>query len=330
MLFADKENLKTLVAQELLEVRAKEMKFYARNLSMVGTHAALLAGFAFTILSQYQFKIADQGFLSYQQQVDLGMWPDPSTRPSLEEQAVMRGVVSWPWHVWCNQFGQLVHLLCTTLGMTLQLWTVYTCVVTNILGLHLALRGPEGSVDRAVRHMATQNQFALRKFVWGLLLFIVSIIFYSLTEYQFYVSFIISSSVMLVTTRMVKHLRGLVSTFYVPKDGTVTGQWEINDGKAKATQPGRGRANTATAADGSPAVGIFTMGEMLARVGSSRRSMRIGGGAKAPAKPPSRMAMHLGAIKARVQGRAQGTGTRWRASLQALGPTGMIADQEAR
>ena len=44
MIFADKENLKTKVAQELLSVREKEMRFYARNLNMVGTHAALLAG----------------------------------------------------------------------------------------------------------------------------------------------------------------------------------------------------------------------------------------------------------------------------------------------
>ena len=56
MIYADKENLKTSVAVEVLRVREKEMKFYTRNLSMVGTHAALLAGFAFTIPSQHEFK----------------------------------------------------------------------------------------------------------------------------------------------------------------------------------------------------------------------------------------------------------------------------------
>ena len=63
-LAADKENLKTQVAQQLLDVREKEMTFYAKNLSMVGTHAALLAGFAFTILSQYKFKAPEGGVIS--------------------------------------------------------------------------------------------------------------------------------------------------------------------------------------------------------------------------------------------------------------------------
>ena len=40
MLYADKENLKTEVAVELLRVREKEMTFYANNLSMVGTQSA--------------------------------------------------------------------------------------------------------------------------------------------------------------------------------------------------------------------------------------------------------------------------------------------------
>lgn len=69
----------------------------------------------------------------------------------------------------------------TTLGMCVQLWTVCTCVFTNILGLHLALRGPEGSVDRAVRHMAQQNRMVLKKFTIGLLLFLLSVIFFSLS-----------------------------------------------------------------------------------------------------------------------------------------------------
>ena len=53
--------------------------FYMRNLSMLGTHAALLAGFAFTILSQHEFKTPPQGFLSYEDEVWLQMWPDNST-----------------------------------------------------------------------------------------------------------------------------------------------------------------------------------------------------------------------------------------------------------
>ena len=184
MIYADKENLKTQVAKDLLAVREREMDFYARNLSMVGTHAALLAGFAFTILSQHQFVTPEQGFIDYDSEYWLKLWPENITYIDDFDRSIRKGILSWPWNVVLQQLFQLIHLLATTMGIMLHLWTVYTTVVTNILGLHLALRGPEGSVDRAVRHMAQQNQFALRKFMIGLVLFILSVLFFALSEYQ--------------------------------------------------------------------------------------------------------------------------------------------------
>ena len=79
-------------------------------------------------------------------------------------------------------------MILTTIGMSIQLWTLYTCVLTNILGLSLALRGPEGSVDRAVRHMAEQNQLVMNRFGYGVIIFFVSIMLFSLMEYEIYVS----------------------------------------------------------------------------------------------------------------------------------------------
>jgi hypothetical protein len=109
MIYADKENLKTQVAKDLLLVRERELDFYARNLSMVGTHAALLAGFAFTILSQHQFMYPEQGFLSYETEVSLGMWPgNASTLYLTEMEKSMRtGLTTWPWNVAFQQFFQL-------------------------------------------------------------------------------------------------------------------------------------------------------------------------------------------------------------------------------
>ena len=77
------------------------------------------------------------------------------------------GMSGWTWDTWLHQFGQLLNLTCTTYAMALQLWTLTRCVLTNILGLGLALRGPEGSMDRAVRHMARENSLALNQFAYG-------------------------------------------------------------------------------------------------------------------------------------------------------------------
>ena len=155
---ADKEDLKTQLAKDLCAVREKEMAFYARNLSMVGTHAALLAGFAFTILSQYKFKEPMEGYLDYETEEALGMWKNNRAQfmfPQHSESQVRsfkKGFSAWTWNTWFQQIFQILHLLFTSLGMTLTLWTLYTSVITNILGVHLALRGPEGSIDKAVRH----------------------------------------------------------------------------------------------------------------------------------------------------------------------------------
>ena len=108
MIYADKENLRTQVAKDLLLVRERELDFYARNLSMVGTHAALLAGFAFTILSQHQFMNPTAGFLSFETEVALGMWPGNSSIYLTEmDMAVRTGLFTWPWNVAFQQFFQL-------------------------------------------------------------------------------------------------------------------------------------------------------------------------------------------------------------------------------
>ena len=154
MLYADKKHLETETARDVLRVREKEMRYYARNLSMLAAQSALLAGFAFTILSQYTFKFPYQGVLSCARRRALMMSLDERCDPLRGGNPELPGMSGWTWDTWLHQFGQLLNLTCTTYAMALQLWTLTRCVLTNILGLGLALRGPEGSMDRAVRHMA--------------------------------------------------------------------------------------------------------------------------------------------------------------------------------
>ena len=298
MIAADKDNLVTTLAQELLQVREKEMRFYMRNLKMVGTHAALLAGFAFTILSQYDFKVPDQGFLRYEWEYELGMWPENSTYISEAEKRALVGFPEWPWHVWVQQLSQLAHLLFTTAGMVLQLWTVYTCVVTNILGLHLALRGPEGSVDRAVRHMAQQNQFALKKFIFGLVLFIGSVLFFSLSEYHPFVSIFVCIIILTLSSKMYQHIRGLVATFYIKQDDTITGQWNLREGEGESSEASFRRASSRNRRSADIArvskVRLSCMGDMLASSGrrmafrSTSRSRGLSRGARVGDLSPPR------------------------------------------
>ena len=156
MLYADKQNLKTEIAVELLRVREKEINFYSGNLTMVGTQSALLAGFAFAILAQKNFTLPAGGFWPAEWREALGMSQIDPDQYGWSAESVEQGFHGWTWEIIVIQLCQCAHLISITIAMSLQLWTLYTCVLTNILGLSLALRGPEGSVDRAVRHLAEQ------------------------------------------------------------------------------------------------------------------------------------------------------------------------------
>ena len=323
-----------MLAKDLLLVRERELRFYARNLSMVGTHAALLAGFAFTILSQYTFKSPSQGYLPFSVELDLRMWDRNQTEflqfpgLTLEQITDLRpGMAGWSWTTWLQQVFQILHLLFTSLGMTLTLWTLYTCVITNILGVHLALRGPEGSVDRAVRHMAQQNQFALRKFVWGLVLFILSVIFFSLSEYHFFVSSVICIAVCLMTWRIYNHIKKLAVIFHLPSDDTITGQWDI-DNETPAKRPA-GRyslrrspsISSVKMRDAKEDLGVLAMGDMLAGKYTSFRRPH------GPHKNAARL--RFDAIRERWKAGKRRGGSAW-ASLHGWAARGaMIQDEVA-
>lgn len=310
MIYADKENLKTQVSKDLLVIREREMDFYARNLSMVGTHAALLAGFAFSILTGHEFKTPDEGFLSFETEKSLGMWLPNASRPFGDERT---GMGSWTWNTAVQQILQLAHLIFTTLGIMLHLWTVYTTVVTNILGLHLALRGPEGSVDRAVRHMAQQNQFALRKFMLGLILFILSVLFYAISEFHVFISIWICMAILGMCWLIYQHIRELVGRFFLPQESMVTGQWFDADTRSQAAMGAAARAAAAAALDAvrtQRRVSIDAMSNMVAFTPDTPNGKRPSDDRKetprslAPASAKSGSGELVSALRTRMKGQS--------------------------
>ena len=299
MLYADKKHLETETARDVLRVREKEMRYYARNLSMLATQSALLAGFAFTILSQYTFKFPYQGVLSCARRADLMMSLDERCDPLRGGNPELPGMSGWTWDTWLHQFGQLLNLTCTTYAMALQLWTLTRCVLTNILGLGLALRGPEGSMDRAVRHMArrerrsrstssptvrrrrlppchrrrrpTTHHLTRRAIPAGIKIFFGAIIISSLNDYAIYVS---ATTVFVTAWTLRKMLRGtteLVRTFWLDADSMVTGQFNSRDEQREALANRRARKQLrrgTTSADCMPsspshAPGLQALGDVM-------------------------------------------------------------------
>ena len=63
MLYADKRNLEVNLQVALLRIRDKELKFYADNLTAIGTQAALLSGFAYNAVIMVAFPATASPFL---------------------------------------------------------------------------------------------------------------------------------------------------------------------------------------------------------------------------------------------------------------------------
>ena len=142
-----------------------------------------------------------------------------------------------------------------------------------------------------VRHMALQTQFALRKFIVALALFILSVIFFALSEYHIFISTIIVVAVAIMSRKTYLHLIELVGFFQLNPEVTVTGQWDLTGridrfGRDLSGSTQRAGAGAEFGAGGRPAVplhaapaspkrrscvGLFGMGEMLARQSSGSR-----------------------------------------------------------
>ena len=86
--------------------------------------------------------------------------------------------MSWKWNTWGVQFMQWTQVTAMAYSMGKMLYVLQQCVLCVMLGNGLALRGPPGSVDSAVRHMATVLRICTARFLSGLRAFLVAIVFY--------------------------------------------------------------------------------------------------------------------------------------------------------
>lgn len=122
MLLADKLDLTNKLKLNMLQIEERELNFYTQNCNTVGTQAALLAGFAFT------------------------------------------GIVEAPWDYLQDPangvpfFLRFCTVAATLLGMLAEVMCVVKSVQISIMGPGLAIRGPEGSMARALTVMRVELQ----------------------------------------------------------------------------------------------------------------------------------------------------------------------------
>jgi hypothetical protein len=144
MLLADKRDLQNSLKVSLLQIEEKELNYYTQNCMTVGTQAALLAGFAFAAIIEDRF-----------------------TAVAADSQKIVQS----GWYI------------VTTIAMALQILTLIKSMQLSILGPGLALRGPEGSMTRALVAMRLEYKHVHRLFYTGLCAFLISVGIYGWAMY---------------------------------------------------------------------------------------------------------------------------------------------------
>ncbi len=152
MLHADKQQLERELAQSLVDLEWKELDYLQMNMRNLATSSAVLVGF---------------GFFRAGTGLDLDTLYGP-------EDNIFAGnlteMFASGWH-WLAVIMEGLIGTSLSLAISFNLITLFVSTVSAMTGPGLALRGPEGSVGRAVKHMEKQNQRALRFFGRGITAF---------------------------------------------------------------------------------------------------------------------------------------------------------------
>ena len=158
MLAADKSALQVELSQQILQLQWKELEYLHMNFRSLSTSSAVLVGFGF-------FRAGYGG--------DAAEIYGPHSN-------VFSGTVEWDqWKIYAVCIEGLIGAT-LSLAVSLNLITLFLSTIAAMTGPGLALRGPEGSVSRAVKHMEKQNKRALRAFGRGITFFCLHLTFLSM------------------------------------------------------------------------------------------------------------------------------------------------------
>mmetsp|Transcript_3987 Transcript_3987/g.10324 ORF Transcript_3987/g.10324 Transcript_3987/m.10324 type:complete len:332 (+) Transcript_3987:2-997(+) len=117
----------------------------------------------------------------------------------------------------------------TISAMGSTLYTLYICLISTILGPGLALRGPEGSVDRAVLGLARVNRKVIQSFAFALNLFQFSILVNSFLNFHVIAAVVCALFVIYYMYTIGKYGNSLTQEFFIPPAKIVTGRFPQNE-----------------------------------------------------------------------------------------------------
>ena len=165
MLAADKSALERDLRLQMLSLQWKELEYLHTNFQNLAVSSSVLVGFGFTAL----------GF-------DTKYHPEHGTNHS--------SIWELTPDMWANEifiseiFFQALFSVSASLSLGFNLLALFIATVASMCGPGMALRGPEGSVGLAVRHMEQQLKRALRFFGRGVISIVLTLATVGLRNFQ--------------------------------------------------------------------------------------------------------------------------------------------------
>lgn len=148
MLAAEKEFLHANTADQVAHLREKELNFYSTNIAAVETMATLLAGFAFTAFVSLNDPLSKDTIRFLTREGELhGSLVDGKV--TLQQSTTLFDGVDF--FVFAVAWLEVVSLVMCLAEM---LYVLQLCLLSQLLGYRLALRGPSGSITRSVQNLA--------------------------------------------------------------------------------------------------------------------------------------------------------------------------------
>ena len=174
MLKVEKELLEAQTSREVAQMRQMELQYYVDHIGGIQTMATLLAGFAFTAFATMDGGFDLMSFLFKQYsgayKID-GLNALNATEVNVEPVEESYGPVRIVGFV-MEVFE--VAAVTTTLGE--MLYVMIETMIARLLGSRLALRGPDGSIAIATRHLAAALVNSTKHFIYGLQFFLLSVL----------------------------------------------------------------------------------------------------------------------------------------------------------
>ena len=139
-----------------------------------------------------------------------------------------------------------LYLTVTTAAMGFELIAVLNSTLCSMLGPGLALRGPDGSMHRAVDGLMLEYRLTFVFFSMGLVAFHLSALIFAWLEFSMPVALAMTMALLMFVYGMFRYAVRIYMRFALSTDRMVTGKFEFGD------EP-RGPAPDATDGAGAPA-----------------------------------------------------------------------------